>query len=119
MQAITILLETNNLQELEMLCSRVLVLKNTKLAFKGELDILKKKYMSYGIVKFNIVSGEIILEDMPFVEYEIDGSYVKIVYEKKWIDAIAVLKHIQKKAVVEHVSISDVDIETIISNIVR
>lgn len=115
----TVLLATHNIQEMEMLCDRVLVLHEGKMIFSGPVDYLKQKYQTLGLLSFRVKQGSIALQDVPIKWYEVDGNKVKLLFDKHYVSAVTILKSLFETAKVEEVSVDDIDMESMIKNIFR
>lgn len=113
----TILVATHNLQEMECLCEKVLVLHDGQIIFRGELEWLQEKYKSLGTICFEIVSGAIYVQDMPLKQYWIDGNKVRILYDKRYVSAVVIIKQLLETAKLQNISITDMDMETMIKSV--
>lgn len=115
----TVLLATHNIQEMELLCDRVLVLHDGKMIFSGPVEYLKQKYQTLGLLRFSVKQGTIAVQDVPIKWYEVNGSKMKLLFDKHYVNAVTILKHLFETAKVEDVSIDDIDMESMIKNIFR
>ena len=115
----TVLLATHNIQEMELLCDRVLVLHEGKMIFSGPVEYLKQKYQTMGLLSFCVQQGTISFQDVPIKWYEVDGSKIKLLFDKHYVNAVTILKYIFETAKVEDISIDDIDMESMIKNIFR
>uniref|UniRef100_UPI0040575BFE ATP-binding cassette domain-containing protein n=1 Tax=Acetatifactor sp. TaxID=1872090 RepID=UPI0040575BFE len=113
----TILIVTHNIQEMEYLCEKAIVLHDGHIVFSGKLEWLQEKYKSLGTICFEIVSGAIYVQDMPLKRYWMDGNRVKILYDKRYVSAVVILKQLLETAELKNISIMDMDMETMIKNI--
>lgn len=113
----TILIVTHNIQEMEYLCEKAIVLHEGRIIFSGKLEWLQEKYKSLGTIRFEIVSGAIYVQDMPLKKYWIDGNRVKILYDKRYVSAVVILKQLLETAELQNISIMDMDMETMIKNV--
>ena len=118
-EEMTVLLATHNIQEMELVCDRVLVLHEGKMIFSGPVDFLKQKYQTLGVLSFCVKQGTIALQDVPIKWYEVDGNKMKLLFDKHYVNAVTILKSLFETAKVEEVSIDDIDMESMIKNIFR
>ena len=115
----TVLIATHNIQEMEILCDRVLVLHEGKMIFSGPVEYLKQKYQTLGVLSCNVKQGTIAFQDVPIKWYQVDGSKIKLLFDKHYVNAVTILKCILETAKVEDISIDDMDMESMIKNIFR
>lgn len=78
----TILVATHNIQEMELLCEKILVLQEGRMIFSGPLDYLKQKYQTLGSIRFELVQGGINFQDMPIRWYQVEGNQITLLYDK-------------------------------------
>ena len=112
-----VLIATHNIQEMEILCDKVLVLNEGKLIFSGPLEHLRGKYQTLGVLRFEISQGNVVFQDMPINWYEIDGNRVKVMFYKHYVSAATILKYILETARIQNISVTDVDMESMIKSI--
>ena len=112
-----VIIATHNIQEMELLCEKVLVLNEGKIIFSGPLEYLRRMYQALGIVRFEISQGDVDFQDMPINWYEREGNQVKMMYYKHYVSATTILKQIMTTANIQKVSVADIDMESMIKNI--
>lgn len=113
----TILIVTHNIQEMELLCDRILVLHGGQIIFSGPLEHLQQRYQAMGVINCEVAQGMVAFQDMPINWYEIDGNRVKLIYDKHYITAVTVLKYMLETAKLENISVTDIDMESMIKSI--
>lgn len=114
---VSIVIATHNMQEMEALGERVMVLNEGKIAFIGSIEKMKSKYRTLGIICFDIVKGTLSIQDMPINKYTIEGNHVEIIFDKVYISAEGILKQLFEGAEIKNISINDMDLESMIKNI--
>lgn len=112
-----VLLVTHSIQELELLCERVIAIHGGQIIFDGAMEHLQRKYISLGRIHFDLEEGALHFHDMPIKKYEIDGKRVHITFDKHYVSANIILHQLMEKAVIKNIKILDIDIETIIRSL--
>ena len=113
----TVIVATHNLQEMEILCDKVLVLQGGKMVFSGPLHYLRQIYQTLGIISFEVMEGNVAFQDMPINWYHIEGNRVKIMFDKHYVSAATVLKCVMESVRLQNLSVTDVDMESMIKRI--
>lgn len=114
---VSIVIATHNMQEMEALGERIMVLNEGKIVFIGSIEKMKSKYRTLGIICFDIVQGTLSIQDMPINKYTIEGNHVEIIFDKVYISAEGIFKQLFEVAEIKNISINDMDLESMIKNI--
>ena len=114
-----IIVVTHNLQEMELLCDKVLVLQDGKMIFSGPLHYLRQIYQTLGVISFEVTEGNVAFQDMPIKWYHIEGNRVKLMFDKHYVSAATVLKCVIESVRLQNLSVTDVDMESMIKGIFR
>lgn len=114
---VSILIATHNMQEMEAISERVMVLNQGIIAFIGPIEKMKSKYRTLGVIHFDIVKGILSIQDMPIQKYTIEGNHVEIIFDKVYISAEGILRQLFETAEIKNISITDIDLESMIKNI--
>lgn len=112
-----VIVATHNLQEMELLCDKVLVLREGKMIFSGPLHYLRQIYQTLGVISFEVTEGSVAFQDMPISWYHIEGKRVKLMFDKHYVSAATVLKYAMESVRLQNVSVTDVDMESMIKGI--
>lgn len=115
----TVVIATHNMQEMECLCDKAIVLHDGHVIFSGNLEWLQEKYKTLGTICFEIVDGAIYVQDMPLKKYWIDGNKVKILYDKRYVSAVVILKQLFETVKLKNIRITDMDMETMIKHVLQ
>jgi ABC-2 type transport system ATP-binding protein len=113
----TILLTTHDLQDVEKLCERVLIIDGGKLLFDGHLDTLKDRFG--GNRKLLVEFTE------PYISYAIDGAEIiqqdnrRVVYSfiRKDITASELIGRLSRQYHIHDISVREPEVETTIRKI--
>lgn len=123
----TVILTTHDLQDVENLCDRIVMIDKGSKIFDGEIAELKRKYgqsreMKFVPADFSALDkldyeGEFHLKDA--VEVENDGHNVSVRFDSDRISVEKMLNYTLSKLHVKDINVSDADIEEIIKGIYR
>ena len=116
-EKLTIVIATHNMQEMEAISERVIVLNKGKIIFCGPLDKMQDRYRTLGVIRFELVQGGFSIQDMPIRKYSIDGNKVEIIYDKCYVSAGVILKQILETALLKNISVTDIDLDVMIKNV--
>ena len=119
----TIILTTHDLNDIETLCKRIVMIDKGKIMYDGALSEMKQKYGKYREVNMSLFQNE-DYEQLHFEEdLKLGGEDLKVVRNKEKItvtfhsDKISVsdlLSYILNKTQVKDISVNDVNIEEIV-----
>ena len=119
----TIILTTHDLNDIETLCKRIVMIDKGKIMYDGALSEMKQQYGKYREVNMSLFQNE-DYEQLHFEEdLNLGGDDLKVVRNKEKItvtfhsDKISVsdlLSYILNKTQVKDISVNDVNIEEIV-----
>ena len=114
----TILFASNNLNDIEKTCKRIIVMDKGKKVYEGDISRIKKHYASVYQLKVKIENGKIPdFQDLPIKRYKLEEDNVIVYYENNNINASTILKHIIKQSFVSEIKIIEPSLESVIRNI--
>lgn len=124
----TVILTTHDLQDVENLCDRIVMIDKGNKVFDGEISMLKTKYGQSREMKFvpedldafnNLdYLGEFNLKDSD-IEVENDGHTVSVRFNSDAVSVEKILNYTLSKTHVKDINVKDADIEEIIKGIYR
>ena len=124
----TVILTTHDLQDVENLCDRIVMIDKGSKIFDGNIAELKKKYgqsreMKFIPTDFEAVEkldykGEFKLTDDD-IEIENDGHNVAVRFNSDKVSVEKILNYTLSRTHVKDINVSDADIEEIIKGIYR
>ncbi len=119
----TVILTTHDLDDIEELCDRIIMIDNGKIMYEGSLDEIKDIYGYMKTVKFEI-AHEVELPDLtPLglapadLSATIDFRTLVIVYNKHRIAVSEITDFVLKRYKVVDMTVSEPAIETLVANI--
>lgn len=112
----TILLASNNLADIEKVCSKVIVIDKGKIMYEGSISRLIKKYASEYLMKI-IIEGDKIpdFQDLPINKYKINNNKICISYNNNFINSAVIIKHIITQCFIKDIQIIEPKLEDVIS----
>lgn len=113
----TVIIATHNLQEMELLCDKVLVLQGGRMIFSGPFHYLRQRYQTLGVIRFEVTEGNVAFQDMPVNWYHIEGNRVELMFDKHYVSAATVLKCVMESVQLQNISVTDVDMESMIKRV--
>jgi len=114
----TVVYTSHNLNEIEMLCKRVIIIDKGRKIFEGDIEKLKKEYSPKYMLELRIEGRNLPdLQDLPIYKYVMDGEKLLVYYDKKSINTSTLLTHIIKQCNVKQIQIHEPALEDIIKKI--
>lgn len=118
-QQTTILLTTHDMDDIEALCKRVLVLNDGKVVFDGKLSDLCKQISSERILVIDLVKpGDTVTSDHA-TTLKIDGHRVWLSFDPTRISATELISQITSKHAISDLFLENLPIEEIIAKFYR
>jgi len=123
----TVILTTHDLNDIEELCDRILLIDKGKIIYDGNLSLIKEKFGSKKIIAFTVKTPEeaanIDLTSFkakdPDLQTLVEGNKVTIVFNKLKLAIKDLTYHVLNQANVLDIDISDDHLENIIKAIYR
>jgi len=118
---ITVILTTHDLQDIEEICSRIIVIDKGSIIFDGALDAIKEEFSKFQVA--NVLVKDLTPElkdyldnhDIKFEVLSIDeDKSINIKFNKEEITIAGIFEQITKRATILDLSIDDVGIDTIV-----
>lgn len=125
LQGTTVLLTTHDMQDIEEITKRIIILDEGRILYDGDLKAVQERFGQNRVVHFELdlshpfqlpVSIEKVTTVLPIGEGE-DGSAVSISFNNQQITASEVISAVLREYTVRDLSISDPKIETIVKEI--
>lgn len=123
----TIILTTHDLNDIEELCNRIIIIDKGKKIYDGGLDEIKEKYGAMTSLEFQVkeseikdisIKGETVLDEDDLKIVNKDNK-INITYNKNKISSSEIMKSIMSDFQVVDFRISETSIEDIIKKIYR
>lgn len=121
----TVILTTHDLNDIEELCNRILLIDKGKLIYDGNLDLIKEKYGSKKIITFELKSKDEIekIDISRFTKIDsdfqtiVEDHKVTYIFNKQKLAIKDITYHVLSQADVIDIDISDDHLENIIKAI--
>ncbi len=114
----TIILTTHDMDDIEALCDRIIILDEGKIAYDGSTDTLKREYVREKLLEIEFHEEDQMVFDLPMV------NVVKSEANKKWfrfdqdkVSVQEVISHILEGHNVKDISIHEPKVADIVKNI--
>ncbi len=120
-QNTTIVLTTHDMQDIEQLCKRVIIIDEGNIIYDGNIDNLKKSVNEKTII-FECASAVNNIYDCSFPDgtiINIEKNTAFVTFNPKQIQSSIIIDSVLKKLQVSEISIKEPSIETIIQRIYR
>lgn len=114
----TVILTTHDLDDIEELCDRIIMIDKGKIIYEGTLRDIKDTYGYIKTVSFEC-SGDVIcdLSNLEDVKVEIQDSKITVHYNKHKVAVSDIAKEVMDQNKVLDMSVQEQDIEVLVGNI--
>ena len=93
----TLIYTSHNLQEVEKICNRIILLDEGNIIFDGSVDELLEKYEPLYSLHINTHGIYPDMEDLPIEKMIIENGMIEILYRKQKIETKQIVSHILSK----------------------
>ncbi len=119
----TVILTTHDLQDIEEICSRIIIIDKGSIMFDGDLEEIKEEFSKYAVA--NILLKEITPELQNFLNNEkvdfeilsIDENNLNIKFDRSHITIAGIFSNLSNYGTILDLNIQDVSIETIVKTL--
>lgn len=118
----TVILTTHDLQDIEEICSRIIIIDKGLIMFDGDLEEIKNEFSKYAVA--NVLVKEITPEleeylnkKTSFEVLSIDENTLNIKFDRSRITIAGIFSKISNHAVILDLSIQDISIETVVKTL--
>lgn len=113
----TVILTTHNVEEIERICSRVILLDRGNMIYNGSFDKIKNAHASINSLSVQLSDKIPDLQDMPIVRYIIENDRLTVWYDSRIIGSKDITGYLLSKCKVKDLIIRKPTIEEIIRKI--
>lgn len=114
---ITIILSTHNVEEVERICDRIILLDSGKIIYNGSFDRIKYTYRKIHSLTVAVNDKIPDLQDLPIEKYSIENNNLTIWYDSTMINAREITKFLLSQCTISDLLIHKPTIEEIIRQI--
>lgn len=118
-QGVSVLLTSHDLDDIDQICDRALVLSGGRIFYHGGLDELKHRFAARKVVTISGAQKNSLLELLPGVEIEPEGRKTRITYDVNAYASEQVLTAVSKCYIIEDITIQEPGIDYVVSQIYR
>ena len=118
----TIILTTHDMDDIEKLCNRVLVINEGSLMYDGDIDYLREHYGTHKKMtlfltsELNSITKE-KLEKMQISKVKLDGNKMEFLFKPEQVHAMQILDIIKKENEIIDFNVSQAEIDVVIQNL--
>lgn len=110
----TIILTTHDMDDIEAVCNRVIVIGKGKLLYDGNLDYLRKRYAPERRMMVTIAGR--MPEAIPGTRlHRVEGNTIEIYFNNEQLPAPALISRINERCAVHDLTIENPDIDEVVS----
>ena len=114
---ITVMLTTHDIDDIEDLCDRIVVLDEGRKIYDGQLDSLVDRFTSRRLIMDTRSTENIDLELDGIIEIDQDDGHVEIVFDRDIISASDLMREVLERYDVLDFQIKEPDIEAVVKKI--
>lgn len=116
---VTMILTTHDMDDIESLCNRVMVIGRGQLLFDGSLGCLKGKYAPHRRIRATVEGNfpQLVLDGTEKIT--IDGSTGTVMFDPEKIAAHKMVEYLAQKLELKDISIEEEDIDEIIASMYK
>lgn len=120
----TVILTTHDLQDIEEICDRIIIIDKGSIMFDGEIEKIKKEFSKFSVA--SIVVKEVIPElirflntakDLGFELLSVEDTNLNIQFDKSKITIAGIFERISNYVTIQDLSIQDISIEDIVKTL--
>lgn len=116
---VTMILTTHDMDDIESLCKRVMVIGHGSLLYDGQLSGLKERYSPLKIIKASLTHA---IKDISIIGSEavmLEGTVCTIIFNPKKIPAYKLVEQLAKELPLKDISIGEENIDEIIATMYK
>lgn len=113
----TIILTTHNVEEIEKICERVILIDKGKMVFNGNFDRIKYSHASINSLSVELIDKIPDMQDFPVIRYSVQNNKLTIWYDSKIISTKDLTTYILSQCEVKDLIIRKPTVEEIITQI--
>lgn len=115
----TIILTTHNVEEIEKICERVILIDKGSMIFNGSFDRIKYSHASINSLSAELTDKIPDMQDLPVTKYTIKNKRITLWYDSKVISSKDLTAYILSQCNVKDLLIRKPTVEEIIRNIYK
>ena len=114
---VTVILTTHDLNDVEKVCQRLIIIDNGKIIYDGGIDALKKRYGKTRMLIVDLAQAysDIQLEGVDLTRHE--GNRIWLAFDRDTISASEVIAQLTARYEIQDLTISEPEIEEIVRRI--
>ena len=114
---VTVILTTHDLNDVEQVCQRLIIIDSGKIIYDGGIDALKKRYGKTRMLIVDLAQGysDIQLEGVDLIRR--DGNRIWLAFDRDTISASEVITQLTAQYEIQDLTISEPEIEEIVRRI--
>ena len=113
----TMIFTSHNLLEVEKLCDRVILLDKGEVIFDGSIERIMKEFAPPYHLEVRTEGNLPDFEDLPLEKFSFDKGVFHIVFDKRKIETVHILKHMLARCQIKDAKLYEPDLEGTIQKI--
>lgn len=115
----TVILTTHNLEEIEKICERIILIDKGSMVFNGSFDRIKYSHASINSLSAELADKIPDMQDLPVTKYAVNNQKIVLWYDSKIISTKDLTNYILSQCKVKDLLISKPTVEEIIRDIYK
>lgn len=115
----TVILTTHNLEEIEKICERIILIDKGSMVFNGSFDRIKYSHASINSLSAELADKIPDMQDLPVTKYTVNNQKIVLWYDSKIISTKDLTNYILSQCKVKDLLISKPTVEEIIRDIYK
>lgn len=121
----TVLLTTHDMQDIEEICSRIIIIDNGQIIYDGDLQSIKEQYGNQRVISFDLefeqtfALPELLQDKVQLLPIEEEDSKIRLSFSNDAIKGADVIAAMMNAYPVSDLTIADPKIETIVEEIYK
>lgn len=118
-RGITLIISSHNMDEIDTICTRIIVMDNGKITFYGDKRELYRTYAPVDLMSVKCLGKLPNMQDLPVNSYTMDDLMVTVSYNTNYITASEIVRVLMQSTCVSEISIKKPSLEDVILAIER
>jgi ABC-2 type transport system ATP-binding protein len=119
-RGVTMILTTHDMDDIEALCSRVMVIGKGKLLFDGGMDALRRRYAPHRVLNARLAGDASALGNLAGVDkVTVDGQAARVIFRPDVVPAEKVIADLASLCPIRDLTVEAPDIEEIVADMYR
>lgn len=118
----TVILTTHDLQDIEEVCDRIILIDKGKIIYDGAKEEFKEEFGKYIVVEFIVKNKKNLISSKNWEEFEIveeNDNNIKIRFDHSRLTVVEIVKKLEKECEIQDIHMKEQGLEEILKQIYR